>query len=121
MAELLSVTAPLLVRYPSGERRVIAQRFPHPQGLLFFELFWHLREHSDGIHLLTGDIKGDGPWKIGDVVITVLGCHGTDPVEADQFARWQDYLQNKADGYPDLEQQMDIAEAHGAKFERPKL
>lgn len=119
MADLFSVTAPLLVRYADGRRHVIAQRFPHPQGLLVFELFWHLGAADDRIHLLRGDIRGEGPWKVGDVVITLLGCHGTDPVEAEQFARWQQYLEHEAENYPDLNEQMDIAEAHGAVFKRP--
>ena len=100
MADLFSVTAPLIIRYPSGDRRVMAERFPHPQGLLYFDLFWHLGNSSEQVHVVNGNIRGDGPWKIGDCVIHVLGCHGTDAEPTMRFDAWQTYLQQSADEYP---------------------
>lgn len=116
MADLFSMTAPLLVRLPDGTRHIIAERFPGGDaGLVYFELYWHLqRPAARGIHRLCGEIRGDGPWKIGDAVISVLGCHGTDPDLAAAFAEWQDYLRQGAPGYPGPEAIRTLARAHGA-------
>lgn len=95
---IFSVTAPLMVRLPDNTRFVVAEMFPHENGLLFFEPFWHQMQNGQGIHVAEGILKGDGPWKIGDAVINVAGCHGTDPEIAASVADWQEYLQ-ACDGY----------------------
>lgn len=100
MADLFTVTAPLLVRHPDGTQHVMAERFPHPDGLVYFELFWNLRDPAETVHLVEGPWKGDGPWKVGNVVIRVLGCHGTDGELARQFDQWRMYLAEHADTYP---------------------
>lgn len=46
-------------------------------------------EPSFEIRLIEGGLTGDGPWKIADWVITVLGCHGAAPDLASQYAYWQ--------------------------------
>jgi hypothetical protein len=97
MADLFSVTAPLLIRLPTGDMHVMAERFPHPRGLVYFDLFWHLANPHLGVHMVEGIIKGDGPWKIGDAVVRVLGCHGTDGALARRFNEWQIYLAENAD------------------------
>jgi len=38
--DLFTVTAPLVIRHADGTRRLMAERFPHPAGLLSFEPFW---------------------------------------------------------------------------------
>ena len=101
MADLFSVTAPLLIRLPGGEQHVMAERFAHPDGIVFFDLFWHLNDPSQTVHLVKGPIKGDGPWKVGDAVVRVLGCHGTDGLLARQFDEWRMYLTDHADTYPE--------------------
>src|SRR4030065_241432 len=78
MANLFSITAPLLIRLPTGDLHVMAERFPHLHGLVYFDLFWHLGNPHLVVHVVEGIIKGDGPWKIGVAVVRVLGCHGTD-------------------------------------------
>jgi len=90
--------------------------FRHPLGLLVLEAFWHLKRPDEAAHLLRGELHGDGPWRIGDCVITVLGCQGTDPDLADQFAAWRDYLQSPAaaQAYPPPAQIQDIARRLGA-------
>lgn len=114
MANLFSITAPLMIRLASGERRVIAERFRHPEGLLFFDLYWHLLPPGAAFHLLKGTIVGEGPWRIGGAVVQVLGCPGTEPGLAHAFAEWQAYRQ-RADGeYPTPEQIIAIARLHGA-------
>lgn len=103
MADLFTLKAPLAIRRGDGARQVMAEYFPLESGpgLVYFELYWHLqRPAALGIHRLVGDIRGDGPWKIGDNVISVLGCHGTDAELATSFAEWQSYLEQGAPGYP---------------------
>lgn len=120
MADLLTLKAPLVIRRADGARHVMAEWFPLAQepGLVYFELYWHLqRPASLAIHRIVGDIRGDGPWKIVDNVITVLGCHGTDPELADSFADWQFYLQQGAPYYPTREAIQALARAQGARVE----
>lgn len=114
MADLFSVTAPLLIRHPGGEQRVIAERFALPNGLVYFELFWHLGNPDETVHVVEGPIKGDGPWKVGDSVVRVLGCHGTDGVLAQRFDQWRLYLADNADAYPPRPVIEAIARRHGA-------
>lgn len=118
MADLFSVTAPLFVRLPDGSRHIIAERFPlrDGPGLVYFELYWHLqRPAALAIHRLDGEIRGDGPWKVGAAVIGVLGCQGTDPELAAAFAEWQDYLREGAPGYPTATAIQALAHVHGAQ------
>jgi hypothetical protein len=120
MADLFSMTAPLLVRHADGVRHIVAERFPlgDGPGLIYFELYWHLqRPAAQAIHRLAGEIRGDGPWKVGDAVISVLGCHGTDPELAATFAEWQDYLRQGAPGYPAPKAIRVLAHAHGAQVD----
>jgi hypothetical protein len=114
MADLFTVTAPLLIRLANGELHVMAERFPHPDGLVFFDLFWHLGDPAETVHVVQGPFKGEGPWKIGDAVIRVLGCHGTDGVLARQFDQWRLYLTEHADAYPARAFIEAIARRHGA-------
>ena len=113
MADLFSMKAPLMIRFPDGEKRIMAEYFRHPEGLLFFDVFWNQADH-DAIHLVKGEYKGEGPWKIGDAVINVLGCHGSDPELASLFSEWQTYRQMAVDDYPSDETISQIARAHGA-------
>jgi hypothetical protein len=111
------VSAPLALRFKStGDAKVIAACFPHPSGLLYLDLFWHRRTPAEAAHLLRGQLHGEGPWRIGDCVISVLGCHNTDPDLADQFAAWRAYLESDAAAveYPPPEQMRDIARRLGA-------
>jgi len=89
MANIFTLTAPLLVRYPDGEQRLIADKFTHPQGMFYVEPFW-LESKPPVVHLLTGDVKGEGPWKIGDVIVRLLSCGDTE--QSMQWAQWQQFL-----------------------------
>lgn len=118
MADLFTLKAPLAIRRGNGVRHVMAEYFPleSSSGLVYFELYWHLqRPASLGIHRITGDIRGEGPWKIDDNVITVLGCHGTDAELAASFAEWQFYLEQGAPGYPARAAIEALARAQGAR------
>jgi hypothetical protein len=100
MADLFTVTAPLLIRHPDGRQHVAAELFPHPHGIVYFELFWNLRDPEQTVHRIEGLLKGDGPWKVGNTVIRVLGCHGTDGALARQFDEWRMYRSEHDDTYP---------------------
>ncbi len=114
MPAIESVTAPLVIRHGDGREQVVAACFPHPAGLLYLDLFWHQHGPAEAAHLLPGELRGDGPWRVGAAVIRVLGCHHTDPHLQDQFLPWQDYLQTGGDHYPPRRQLLDIARRLGA-------
>lgn len=114
MADLFSVTAPLLIRLATGDMYVMAERFPHPRGLLYFDLYWHLGNPHKGAHIVEGIIKGEGPWKIGDAVVRVLGCQGTDGALARRFDEWRAYIGDDAAAYPARAEIAIIARQHGA-------
>jgi len=114
MADINSVTAPLVLREPQGTEKVIAACFTHPQGVLYLDLFWHQSTPQQAAHLISGELLGEGPWRIGEHRLRVLGCHNTDPHLADQFAAWQQYLQAHPDEYPPRRQIEEIAMRLGA-------
>ncbi|RMG28297.1 MAG: hypothetical protein D6721_08800 [Gammaproteobacteria bacterium] len=121
MADLFSVTAPLQVRLPDGTRHILAERFPlkGQAGLVYFEVFWHFRvPAASAIHRIEGEIRGEGPWKVGEAVFTLVGCQGTDPEMATLLAEWRDYLAQGAPGYPDRDRLLRLAEAAGAEVSR---
>ncbi|HYQ70352.1 MAG TPA: hypothetical protein VET88_00335 [Gammaproteobacteria bacterium] len=112
MADLFSVTAPLLIRYPDATLHVMVHRLRHPQGLVYFRTFWDRMPPAEGIVLVAGEIRGDGPWKVGDAVVTLLGCHGSHPAQAAEYADWQLHLAQSPDAYPGNEQLLALAREH---------
>lgn len=114
MAVIDQVSAPLVLRDPAGAEKVIAAAFTHPQGLLYLDLFWHRSTPDRAAHLIRGELLGEGPWRIGDHRLRVLGCHNTDPHLADEFSAWQQYLQDNPDDYPPRSQIVEIAIRLGA-------
>ena len=101
MADLFSVTAPLLIRFSDGRTDVMAERLPHAAGLIYFRPFWDRLPLQEGIRFVAGEVRGEGPWKVGDTVVSVLGCQGTHPQQAAEFAEWQMYREQLAADYPD--------------------
>jgi hypothetical protein len=79
MADLFTLTAPLLIRYPDNTRHVMVGCFRHPEGIVYFRPFWDQLPDREGTPLATGEFKGEGPWKVGSAVISLLGCQGTNP------------------------------------------
>ena len=114
MPTIDSVTAPLVLRHPVGREQLVAACFAHPLGLLYLDLYWHQSTPGEAAHLIHGEISGDGPWRVGDARLRVLGCHNTDPHLQDAFSDWQQYLQNPADDYPPRRQIVEIARRLGA-------
>lgn len=113
MADLFTLTAPLLIRYPDATRHVMVACFQHPQGLLYFKPFWEQLPDAEGIRFAQGDLRGEGPWKVGDAVITVLGCQGTHPQQAAEFADWKFQLEQRGEHYPTREELQVIAVEKG--------
>ena len=114
MADLHTLTAPLTVRTPTGDTRVVAHHFRHPEGTVIFDLYWHLGAPDESIHVIRGETKGDGPWKVGDHVFNVLGCHGTNSELALAYDQWQSYLKGAGDDYPAPPLIAAIARRYGA-------
>ncbi|MDH5183864.1 MAG: hypothetical protein OEX12_08245 [Gammaproteobacteria bacterium] len=102
MVDLFSVTSPLMIRSPFAGEKVIAELFSHPKGIVFLEIFWNQLANNQGFHFIKGDVKGEGPWKVGDYVINILGCHGTNQELAEDFAQWNMYLQMPMNDYPEI-------------------
>ncbi len=110
--DLFTVTAPLIIRTRDGAKRLMAERFPHPDGLLFFEPFWRDNDHQPAIHVIEGELKGDGPWKVGDAVVTVLSC--ADSELNMEWNYWQQALMEGDSVYHDRDATLDMARQHGA-------
>ena len=112
MADLFSVTAPLAIRFrDSGEKQIMIERIPYNDGLMFLPVFWTDTGIADALRYVPGPIVGDGPWKVGNAVVTVLGCHGTDAELASEFSCWQTRLVQLGEAYPeksDIETQMKV-------------
>ena len=113
MADLFTLTAPLMIRYPDNTRHVMVACFRHPRGIVYFRPFWDQLRDDAGIQVATGDIRGEGPWKVGAAVITVLGCQGTNPEQAAEFADWKFHLEQHGESYPTRDELQVIARERG--------
>jgi hypothetical protein len=51
---------------------VIAELFIVPEGIVFFDVGWCCDPSWHPIHLIRGEISGDGPWHNGDCTIRVI-------------------------------------------------
>jgi hypothetical protein len=100
MADLFSVTAPLAIRFSDGSRQIIIERMPYRDGMLFLPAFWTEAGAGSALRFVAGPLRGEGPWKVGDAIVTVLGCQGTDPELAAEFAAWQGYREQLGCNYP---------------------
>lgn len=120
MARLETVTTPLVIRFPDGSEQVVCRAFPHPRGVLYLDLFWHLKTPSEAAHLLEGELNGEGPWRVGGAVIRLLGCANTDPHLQEQFLPWKAYLEEKGDAYPPEAQILEIATRLGCDLDSGK-
>lgn len=116
MADLFSVTAPLAIRFPDGEKQIMLRCFPSGDGLIFLAPYWDQLPAHQAFRFVAGPVKGEGPWKAGNAVITVLGCHGTDPELASEFAGWQSYLEQRGESYPDNARLRELAQRFRQQF-----
>lgn len=115
MADLFSVTAPLAIRFKdTGEKQIMVERLPYNDGLLFLPAFWTDRELPQALRYVPGPIDGDGPWKVGSAIVTVLACHGTDAELANEFSCWQARLMELGESYPDQQNIHQSMKTHAA-------
>ncbi len=112
MADLFSVTAPLAIRFPDGSRQIMVERLPYADGLLFLAPFWTDIGVADALRFVPGPIRGEGPWKVGEAVVTVLACHGTDAELANEYSCWQSQLLQMAEAYPQREEIEKLMKTH---------
>jgi hypothetical protein len=121
MADLFSVTAPLAIRFrDSGEKQIMVERIPYNDGLVFLPAFWTDAGVAQSLRYVPGPIEGGGPWKVGNAIVTVLACHGTDAVLAAEFSSWQTRLMELGETYPqkaDIETLMKVHAAAAAGVE----
>ena len=87
--------------------------FRHPDGVVYVRPFWDQLPEGEGIRLVIGDIKGEGPWKVGTAAISVLGCQGTHPEQAAEFADWKFHLEQRGERYPTRDELQAIAREKG--------
>lgn len=114
MVDLFTVTAPLLVHYPDNTFHLVADIFPHPEGILYFEPYWY-EAGPDAAHTIAGVLEGEGPWKIGEVIIRLLSC-GDNELSI-QWNEWQQSLsapQSETTPYHDDEAKKVFARKLGA-------
>ncbi len=115
MADLFTVTAPLAIRLPDGRKEVVVEKLSYSDGLIYLPPFWPEMNIEDALRFVPGPIKGDGPWKIGDSVVAVLACHGTDARLASDFSSWQSYLMQVDDAYPQPAEIEKLMKVHAAR------
>jgi len=113
MPAIETVTAPLAILFDDGSKRLAAACFKHQLGLLYLDTWWHLKKPGQAAHIIRGELKGDGPWRIGDATIRVLGCQNTDPELQSEYLNWQEYLKESSQ-YPPRRQVVEIATRLGA-------
>jgi len=113
MADLFTLTAPLMIRYPDDTRHVMVACFRHPDGIVYFRPFWDQLRDGEGIQVASGDIRGEGPWKVGDAVVTVLGCQGAHPEQAAEFADWKFQLERRGECYPTRDELQAVVRGQG--------
>jgi hypothetical protein len=116
MAQIDTVTAPLVIRFSGNREKVVARAFPHPQGLVYLDLFWHLSTPDEAAHLIRGKLQGEGPWRVGDARIRILGCASTDPHLQEAYLPWRDYLNQHPEDYPPEAQIREIAQSLGCNI-----
>ena len=109
MADLYTVTVPLRVQCRDGSRRVALACVPHARGVVLVEPPAVPGAWPEAMQLLEGELKGEGPWKVGECVITVLGCHGTDGELATEFAQWRQSYEMSGEPLPSREQLIQFA------------
>ena len=115
MADLFTVTAPLAIRHADGHKEIMVERLPYNNGLLYLPPFWPEMEITQALRYAPGPIRGDGPWKVGDAVVAVLACHGTDAQLASDFSGWQTYLMQVDEAYPPREEIEILMKTHAAR------
>lgn len=116
MPAIESVTAPLAILFDDGSKILAAACFPHKLGLMYLDTWWHLKKPDEAAHIIKGELKGEGPWRIANATVRVLGCQNTDPELQAEYYNWQEYL-NETSDYPPASQIFEIARRLGATLD----
>ncbi len=72
MADLFSVTASLRIQVDKNKLYVIAECYPHPNGLVYIDLYWNelIASEDSCIHLIEANLKGEGHGKLLTMLFT---------------------------------------------------
>lgn len=82
--DIFETKEPLMINIPDGGKdRPIDYLFKTPTGICFFDIGWP-NSSSNAIHFVDGEIKGDGPWQIGDGEIAIV----TDEKQLAYYKEW---------------------------------
>ncbi|HQM30602.1 MAG TPA: hypothetical protein PLR20_14740 [Syntrophales bacterium] len=102
---LFEVKDPLVIEVPFGGRRLIAELFPlevvepGKKGLVFFDTWWR-GATAHPVHIVEGEILGDGPWDIpgAEAEVELLDMTNEDDPLVGEWKDWQRYLKEDPDG-----------------------
>lgn len=114
MPDLFEMKRPLAVNFKDGSKTIMVAYYPHKEGLVFLEPFWQDKTQAQKTTVIKGELKGDGPWKIADAVISLVGCQGTDPDLAQLLSQWENHVQEVGPDYYKVEDIRSLARAAGA-------
>lgn len=51
--------------------------------------------------------------EVGDCMVTLLGCHGSHPEQAAEYAAWQIYIEQQGNAFPSRADIEALARDHG--------
>jgi len=105
---------PLAINYADGRKTIMVAYYRHPDGLVYLEPFWEQKAENDKAVVIKGLLKGEGPWRIGDATISLVGCQGTDPDLAQQLAQWEFHVQSVDPDHYQPEKIRALAKQYGA-------
>ena len=114
MPDLFTMKRPLAVNYENGNKSIMVAYYPHKEGLVYLEPFWEQKPEGNKAIVIKGEVRGDGPWKIGNAVISLVGCQGTDPYLAQLLSQWEFHVQSMREDYYQPEQIRNLAREYGA-------
>lgn len=116
MPDLFEMKRPLAVNFTSGQKTIAVAYYPHADGVVILEPFWEQKPPEKKAVVLTGEVRGDGPWRVGNAVLTLVGCQGTDPDLAQLLAQWEFHLQDAGSDYYQQEDIRALAREYGAQI-----
>ena len=114
MPDLFEMQRPLAVNFADGRKTIMVAYYKHPEGMVYLEPFWEQKSEYEKAVVLKGSVKGEGPWKIADAVISLVGCQGTDPDLAQLLAEWEFHVQSVGADYYQPESIRTLAKKFGA-------
>jgi len=114
MPELFDMKRPLAVKYQNGEKSIMVAYYRHGKGMVYLEPFWEQKPDDKKAIVISGEVTGEGPWKIGEAVISLVGCHNTDAELAKMLSDWEFHLQTVGADYYKAEETRELARRHGA-------